>query len=117
MRIHTKLRAFQLADTLVVSVYTATKDFPKEEMFGLTSQMRRAAVSIPSNIVEGCAMNTEKEYLRFLDVAYGSSRELDYQVSLARKLGFLPDEDFRNLKAKSEETCKVMNGLIRSFRL
>ena len=85
MRDHTKLRAFELADELVVLIYQVTKGFPKEEVYGLTSQMRRAAVSIPSNIVEGCARESQSEYLRFLEIAFGSLRELNYQYGLAKK--------------------------------
>jgi len=78
MRDHTKLRAFELADDLVVIIYKVTKGFPKEEMYGLTSQMRRAAISVASNIVEGCARESKIEYLRFLEIAFGSIRELHY---------------------------------------
>ena len=88
MRDHIKLRAFELADEVAILVYRTTKEFPKEEIYGLTSQMRRAAVSVPSNIVEGCARNTETEYLRFLEIAFGSLRELHYQVGLSRRLGY-----------------------------
>ena len=83
MRDHSRLRAFQLADELTVQVYRATHAFPKEEQFGLTSQMRRAAVSMASNIVEGCARKSEADYLHFLDMAYASAREVEYQVGLA----------------------------------
>jgi four helix bundle protein len=116
MRDHTKLRAFQLADDLVLLVYRATKPFPKHEQFGLTHQMRRSAVSIASNILEGCARNTEADYLRFLDMAYGSSRELSYQATIARRLDYLPAEEFEPLEAQAVETSKVLNGLVRSLR-
>ena len=76
MRDHRKLRAFELADQLVLTVYHETQTFPKTEMFGLTSQMRRAAISICSNIVEGCARHSEADYVHFLDMAFGSSQEL-----------------------------------------
>jgi len=116
MRDHRKLRAFELADNLILAVYAATKVFPREEQFGLTSQIRRAAVSIASNIVEGCARNSEANFLNFLDTAYGSAREVEYQISLAHRLGYLPQDDFNSLNSKCEETAKVLNGLIRSFR-
>ena len=70
-----------MADELAVLIYDVTRDFPKSEIYGLTSQMRRAAVSVPSNIVEGCARESQAEYVRFLDIAFGSLRELSYQYS------------------------------------
>lgn len=116
MRDHTKLRAFELADALALHVYRATVAFPKHELFGLTSQMRRAAVSVACNIVEGCARSSEAEFLRFLDMAYGSARELEYQGTLAHRLGYLTDDAFGPLHAACVETSKVLGGLIRSFR-
>lgn len=116
MRDHTKLRAFELADQLALSTYQATQSFPSEERFGLTSQMRRAAVSVASNIVEGCARNTEADYLRFLDMAYGSCRELSYQLSLAMRLGYLGEEPATSIASLADETSKVLGGLIRSIR-
>jgi four helix bundle protein len=116
MRDHTKLRAFELADEVAMLVYRITAGFPKEELFGLTSQIRRAAVSVPSNIVEGCARDSEADYLRFLNIAFGSLRELHYQLDLSKRLGFLPNEDFSLVESKVIETEKVLNGLIRSLR-
>ncbi|MEN8128113.1 MAG: four helix bundle protein [Planctomycetota bacterium] len=116
MRNYRNLKAFQLADELVLMVYTATKRFPKDELFGLTSQLRRAVVSIPSNIVEGASRDTEVEFLRFLDMAYGSASELDYQISLAYRLGYIEEKPYFPLRDKSTETAKVLNGLIRSLR-
>ena len=116
MRDHRKLRAFELADELAAAVYRATRVFPREEQSGLTSQMRRAAVSVASNIVEGCARHSQRDYTRLLDVAYGSSRELEYQLSLAHRLGYFREDAHASLAASSEETSKVLNGLIRSLR-
>jgi four helix bundle protein len=116
MRAHKKLRAFELADKLVLDVYKATKLLPKEEQFGLTSQMRRVALSVASNIVEGCARNTKTDYLHFLDIASGSSRELEYQVSLAYRLGYLDEDTAKPLLNECEETSKVLGALIRSLR-
>jgi four helix bundle protein len=115
MRDHTKLRAFELADEVAVLIYRKTKEFPKEEIYGLTSQMRRAAVSVPSNIVEGCARSTETEYLRFLEIAFGSLRELHYQIGLSRRLGYSTGIDVQSLEDKIVEIEKVLNGLIRSL--
>ncbi|TWT80512.1 hypothetical protein CA13_19510 [Planctomycetes bacterium CA13] len=116
MRNHHKLRAFELADELAVTTYRLTKDFPREEQFGLTSQMRRAAVSVPSNIVEGCAKPSQLDYVRFLDISYGSACELQYQISLAHRLDFLNQSDFEVLNGIAVETSKVLSGLIRSLR-
>jgi four helix bundle protein len=116
VRDHTKLRAFELADEVAMLVYRVTAGFPKEELFGLTSQIRRAAVSVPSNIVEGCARDSEADYLRFLNIAFGSLRELHYQLNLSKRLGFLPSEDFSLVESKVVETEKVLNGLILALR-
>ena len=116
MRDHTKLRAFKLADEIVVMIYRMTKGFPKEEVFGLTSQMRRAAVSIPSNIVEGCARESQVEYLRFLEIAFSSLRELHYQFGLARRLGYVDVLDVSDCDLKMMETEKVLGALLRSMR-
>ena len=116
MRDHTKLRAFELADEVALLIYRTTRKFPKEEMYGLTSQMRRAAVSVPSNIVEGCARESQAEYLRFLEIAFGSLRELHYQFRLAIRLKFVKEEDIAAEDSKINEAEKVLGALIRSIR-
>ena len=114
MRDPHKLKAFKLADKLAFLVYQETRSFTKEELFGLVSQMRRAAVSAPSNIAEGCGRSSEKEYLQFLSVAYGSLKELEYQISLAMKLGFLSDGT--DLTDRADEASRVLNGLIKALK-
>ena len=104
MRDHTKLRAFILADELALKTYKISSNFPKEEIFGLTSQMRRCAVSVPSNIVEGSARESQREYLRFLEIAFGSLRELHYQFGLAIRLGYISENNTGNLESTLTET-------------
>lgn len=105
MRNHRKLRAFELADSLVLDVYKATKSWPSDERFGLTAQIRRAAVSIASNIVEGCGRTTEREYLRFIEIAYSSCREVAYQLSIARRLEMhVPAE----LETLADNCCRAL---------
>ena len=116
MRDHTKLRAFEMADEVAVLVYKVTVSFPKEEIYGLTSQMRRAAVSVPSNIVEGCARDSQADYLRFLTMAFGSLKELHYQMDLSKRLGFLKNKDSLHIEPKFVEAEKVLNGLIQALR-
>lgn len=99
MRDHRKLRAFELVDELALTVYRCTSSFPRDELFGLTSQMRRAAVSVPSNIVEGCARESQAEYMRFLDIAHASANELENQISHAHRCKFLRDDQAEDLRA------------------
>ena len=116
MRNYTGLKAFQLSDELVLLVYKATENFPKKEMFGLANQLRRAAVSTVSNIVEGASRHSETDFLRFLDIAYGSACEVEYQISLAFRLGYIPKANYEVLQTKATGVAKVLNGLIRSLR-
>ena len=114
MRDHKKLRAFEVADQLAILTYKQTANFPKDELFGLVSQMRRAAVSVASNIVEGCSRSSTLEYIRFLEIAYGSAREIEYQISLAERL--YPVSASSEWSSLATETCKVLNGLMRALR-
>lgn len=117
MRDHNKLRAFEMADELAIMIYRVTLNFPKEEVYGLTSQMRRVAVSVPSNIVEGCARESQNEYVRFLEIAFGSLRELHYQFGLACRLDFVKEvKEIEVLNLKFDETEKVLGSLIRTLR-
>jgi four helix bundle protein len=92
-RDHRKLRVFNEADSLVVHIYRCTHEFPREEMYGLRAQLRRAAVSTAANIVEGCARRSEREYLNFLNMSAGSASEARYLIDLSHRLGFLKPED------------------------
>jgi four helix bundle protein len=114
MRDHIKLDAFHLADELAMMIYKVTKQFPKEEIYGLTSQVRRACVSIPSNIVEGCARETKSEYLRFLEISFGSLRELKYQMDLAKRLKFYEADLL--LERKIIQVEKVLGSLLKALR-
>lgn len=116
MRDHRQLIAFNLVDDLVIEIYKVTSRFPREEVYGLTSQMRRSAVSVPSNIVEGCARGSDAEYMHFLDIAFGSLKELHYQFSLSVKLGFTEEDCSLDLEPKFDECEKVLASLIRKLR-
>ncbi len=105
-RNHRELRVWQFAMDFVERVYALTSTFPKEEIYGMTSQMRRAAVSIPSNIAEGAARGTTKELLHFLRIADGSLSELDTQIELAKRLGYL---------SKTEDLIEMISQLSRSL--
>lgn len=110
-----KLRVFALADALVADIYEATQDFPVDERYGLVAQLRRAAVSIPSNIVEGCARRTTKEYLHFVNMANGSAYELTYLLDLSIRLRLLPTPSSRSLSERSGEIAAGLTALIRAL--
>lgn len=113
---HKNLRAWQLGMAIAADVYRLTEAFPREEKFGLSSQMRRCAVSIPSNIAEGAARHSKKEFVNFLYIASGSLSELDTQLELSNTLGFLDRPSWEQLDEKLLETDKVILGLIRRVR-
>lgn len=110
-----KLDTWKKADELAFSVYHATSRFPKDEIYGLTSQMRRAAVSVPANIAEGAASWSKDEKRRFYVIARASLTELEYFLDFSHRLNYLSDADFEKLTHLREETGKLLGGLIKSF--
>lgn len=113
-RKHRDLRAWQAAVELVESIYQVTAAFPREEAFGLTGQMRRAAVSVPANIAEGAARNSMKELLHFLGVASGSLSELDTHLEIAGRLGYV--SDVASLREKADGVFALLVGLSASLK-
>jgi four helix bundle protein len=116
IRSYRDLVAWQKAVELVTEIYRLTHAFPKEEMFGLMSQMRRAAVSIPSNIAEGHGRLSRKEYIYFLGNARGSLAELETQIIIARNLGFLEEAVMNRVLDQAGELGRILNGLLASIR-
>lgn len=114
MRDFRKIRAWAEADDLTVRTYELTRSFPKEEVYGLTSQIRRASFSVPSNIAEGSARNSKKEYLHFLYIARGSLTEVQYFAHLASRLGYLSEEDARDLEDRIKSSFVRLHRLIVS---
>ncbi len=114
MRDYTKIRAWQLADDLTVAVYERTRFFPREEVYGLTSQVRRASYSVPANIVEGSSRESKKDYLHFLYIARGSLSETQYFIHLARRLKYVSDEVADTLHEQTKLTFACLHGLIGS---
>jgi four helix bundle protein len=111
---HKELRAWQFAMQLVEDIYLLTSAFPKEEQFGLSSQMRRAAVSVPSNIAEGSARSSTKELLHFLSIATGSLAELDTQLELASRLKYC--NDISALLSRVDEVSALILALMKSLK-
>jgi len=110
----TQLDAWRESHALVLLTYKVTQSFPNEEMFGLTSQMRRATVSISSNIAEGFIRNTKRDKQQFYAIAKGSLTELQNQFIICRDLGYVSKEEFNNIAKRTVTTGKLLSGLIRS---
>jgi four helix bundle protein len=110
---HRNLEAWKQSMDLAVGVYRATETFASQETYGLTSQIRRAVVSVPSNIAEGAARQTKKEFSNFLHIAQGSLSELDTQIELARRLGFLHETSWLDLDSRMVQIDKMITGLMR----
>jgi four helix bundle protein len=111
---HKKLDVWRMSMDLVTEVYKVTDKFPKEEKFLLADQIHRSAISIPSNIAEGAARNTKKEFVNFLHIAQGSLSELDTQIELAKRLKYIEEQSWKELDIMMERIDKMLTGLIRS---
>lgn len=111
-----QLRVWQESHRLTLSIYLLTRDFPKKELYGLVSQLRRAASSVPANIVEGFYRNTTKEFIQFLFNARGSAGEVVYFLILAGDLEYMNEEDCRKLKTDYDVLIRSLNSLIKSLR-
>jgi four helix bundle protein len=105
------LVVWQKAMDMVENIYTCTKDFPSDEKYGLTSQMRRCAISIPSNIAEGNRRGTRKDYHQFILVAFASGAELETQLLIARRLGYLDDNQAQKMETLLDEIMRMLNAL------
>lgn len=116
MRPHENLEVWKRAVELVVSIYKRTPDFPSDEKFGLTSQIRRASVSIPTNIAEGAARQSDQEFLRFPAIAQGSCSEVETELLISSKLGFLPQLEYVELKAETDSIGRMLVGLSKHLK-
>ena len=115
VRRYTDLLAWQRAMDLVERVYKATKGFPKEELYGLTSQLRRSTVSVPSNIAEGHCRNSRREFVHHLSIALGSLGELETQILIAQRLGYVDSDNAHGLLEAASETGRIVVGLMKSL--
>ena len=116
MKTHKNLDVCQVAVKLAEDIYGITKSFPKEEVFGLTAQMRRCAISIPSNIAEGAARHGNKEFIQFLSVAAGSASELDTQLEIPKRVAIGDIRDLERLQSDVDRVSMMLQGLIRSVK-
>jgi four helix bundle protein len=116
MRDFKELQVWGKAHQLTLAVYKATTGFPKEELYGLTSQIRRACSSIPANIAEGCGRDSEAEFRHFLQIAMGSASELEYHILLVRDLEMLNEESYQKLNTDLIEVKRMLNGFIQKLK-
>lgn len=113
MRDFKQLRVWDKAHRLVLNVYEHKQSFPHDELFGLTAHLLKSAISIPSNIAEGCGRETDRELARFLSIAAGSASETEYQLILARDLGYLKPQPHRDLDGQVNEVKRMLNAFIQ----
>lgn len=111
------LRVWEESHKLTLEIYKITADFPKCELYGLTSQIRRCSASIGANIAEGCGKRGNNEFQRYLQIASGSASELDYHLLLSRDLGFLQETQYRNLEESLTKLRKMMTSLLQKIEL
>jgi four helix bundle protein len=112
MRDYKKFSVWEKSHQLTLDIYKVLLTFPKDEMFGLTSQIKRSSSSIPTNIAEGCGRSSDKDFCRFLYISFGSANELEYQIFLSIELNFLEKEQGQIFLKQIEEVKKMLNGLI-----
>ena len=110
------LKVWEKSHNLSLRLYGITKTFPKEELYGLTSQLRRSVISIPTNIAEGCGRFAHKETAHFMQIAFGSASETEYLILLAKDLNFLSVEEYNYLDSEIEEVKKMLSTLIKKIR-
>lgn len=115
MRDFSKLKVWEKAHRLTLQVYRITNNFPPNERFGLTVQLRRAAASVPTNIAEGCGRNSERELARFMSIAAGSASEVEYQLLLACDLKYIQSQLYRELNQQVNDVKKMLNGFIQKL--
>jgi len=116
MKTHKDLEVWKKSIEMVTKIYSLTRNFPKEELYGLTNQMRRAAVSVPSNIAEGAGRNSNKELMQFLFIASGSLAELETQIIIANNLGYLNNEQKVEIIQQISNIFKMLSGLKQSLQ-
>ena len=116
MNTYKDLIVWQKAFILVKEIYVLTEKFPKSEVYGLFSQMRRSVISLPSNIAEGYCRNSRKEFIQFLNIAFASGAELGTQILLAKSLDFIKDEEAKKSEMLLEEVMKMLNVLMRNLK-
>ena len=115
MRSFKELKVWLKGHELTLSIYRATKSFPREEMYGLTSQLRRAAASIPANIAEGCVRGSVPDFRRFLQLALGSASEVEYHILLSHELGYLNKNQYESLSGNATELKRMLTSFIQKL--